>query len=98
MDLIDRLLDHDRWATARLLDLSCGLTDTQLDQPFDIGHRTLRATFGHMIFNVDFWTAVMVEQPVDAGRDDWSLPEMIERHERFYATFATVARRFRDEQ
>ncbi len=37
MDLLDRLLAHDHWATARLLDLSRGLTDAQLDQPFDIG-------------------------------------------------------------
>jgi hypothetical protein len=31
------------------------LTDAQLDQEFDIGHRTLRQTFDHMILNVDFW-------------------------------------------
>ncbi len=27
MDLLDLLLDHDQWATARLLDASGGLTD-----------------------------------------------------------------------
>ena len=59
MDLLDLLLDHDHWATARLLEVSGGLTDAQLDQEFDIGHRTLRATFGHMIFNVPFWTAFL---------------------------------------
>ena len=52
-------MGHDHWATACLLDLSRGLTDAQLDQPFDVGHRTLRATFEHMIFNAEFWTAVM---------------------------------------
>jgi len=50
MDLLDRLLGHDHWATACLLDLSRGLPDAQLDQPFDVGHRTLRTTFEHMIF------------------------------------------------
>ena len=98
MDLLDRLLDHDHWATAQLLDLSRGLSDAQLDQPFDIGHRTLRATFEHMIFNFAFWTASMAERSVDAQRDDGSLAALIDRHERSYATFASVARRVRDEQ
>ena len=45
MDLLDRLLKHDRWATDQLLEVSRGLSDAQLDQAFDIGHRTLRETF-----------------------------------------------------
>ena len=98
MDLLDRLLGHDHWATARLLDLSRGLTDARLDQPFDVGHRTLRATFEHMIVNVEFWTALMAERPVDAQRDDRSPAALIDRHERSYATFATLSRRLRDEQ
>jgi hypothetical protein len=93
MDLLDRVLDHDHWATARLLELSRSLNDVRLDQPFDIGHRTLRATFEHMIFNVEFWTGLMVEQPVDAQRDDRSVALLIERHERSYATFATLSHR-----
>jgi hypothetical protein len=44
MNLLDRLLEHDDWATAQLLDLSRTLTDEQLDQEFDIGHRTIRGT------------------------------------------------------
>jgi uncharacterized damage-inducible protein DinB len=35
MDLLDRLLDHDRWATEQFLDVSRGLIDAQLDQPID---------------------------------------------------------------
>jgi uncharacterized damage-inducible protein DinB len=98
MDLLDRLLEHDRWATDQLLELSRDLTDAQLDQAFDIGHRTLRATFEHIIFNVEFWTGLMVGQPVDAQRDDRSLAALIDRHERSYAALATLARRVRDEQ
>lgn len=104
MDLLDLLLDHDGWATRRLLDASGGLTDAQLDQEFDIGHRTLRATFGHMIFNVPFWSAFLEGgQPADGGYsadaqpDDRSLAALIDHHERSYAAFATVARRLRDE-
>src|SRR5690349_13120004 len=65
MDLLDRLLEHDRWATTQLLELCRGLTDAQLDQPFDVGHRTLRATLDHQIPNLDFWTGLMTGQPVE---------------------------------
>jgi uncharacterized damage-inducible protein DinB len=98
MDLLDRLLGHDEWATAKLLDLSRGLTDAQLDQPFDSGHRTLRATFGHIIFNIGFWTALMTGKPIEAERDDRSVEELSEYHDRTYATFAALARQLRDEQ
>ena len=54
MDLLDRLLGHDHWATTQLLELSRGLTDEQLDRDFDIGHRTVRETFDHLIYNIGF--------------------------------------------
>jgi uncharacterized damage-inducible protein DinB len=100
MDLFERLLGHDQWTTARFLDLSRGLSDAQLDQPFDIGHRTLRNTFEHMSGTVEFWIAVMTAQPLpgDAPRGDRSLAALRDRHARSYATFATFARRIRDEQ
>ena len=104
MDLLDLLLDHDRWATTRLLGASGDLTDAQLDQEFDIGHRTLRDTFGHMIYNVPFWTAWLARNPAagwssaDDQPDDRSLAALVDDHERSYGAFATVARRLRDEQ
>ncbi len=98
MDLLDRLLGHGHWVTARLLDLSRDLTDAQLDQPFDVGHRTLRATFEHMIINVEFWTALMAERQGDAPRDDRSLAALVDRHEHSHAAFAAFARRVRDER
>ena len=98
MDLLDRLLEHDRWATTQLLDLSRGLTDAQLDQEFDIGHKSVRGTFEHMIVNIAFWTGLMTGQPVDEERGERSLAALIDRHERSYTTFATLGRRLRDEQ
>lgn len=97
MDLLDRLLDHDRWATGQLLELSRGLPDEQLDREFDIGHRTLRETFAHMIFNIEAWSAEMAGQPIERKRAD-SLAALSDRHERAYDTFAALARRTRDEQ
>jgi hypothetical protein len=98
MDLLDRLLGHDQWATGLLLELSHDLTDAQLDQPFDVGHRMLRATFEHMIFNVEIWTGLMAGQPVDAQRDERSLSALIDRYERSDAAFVTLARLVRDEE
>ena len=98
MDLLDRLLEHDDWATAQLLELSRSLTDTQLDQPFDIGRRTLRATFEHVIFNIPGWTALMTKQPFDPPRDDQSIAALLHYHCRIYEAFASFARRMRDEQ
>ena len=103
MDLLDLLLDHDHWATRQLLDASGGLTDAQWDQEFDIGHLTLRETFGHMLFNVPFWTAFLAGLSPDDGfsadnqPQDRSVAALIGHHELGYAAFAQVARRLRDE-
>jgi uncharacterized damage-inducible protein DinB len=97
MDLLDRLLEHDRWATTQLLELCRGLTDEQLDRQFDIGHRTLRATLDHQIPNLDVWTALMTSRPPQERQGPSSLETLIVDHERFHAAFADVARRARDE-
>ena len=59
MDLLDRLLEHDAWTTRQLLLLCENLTDKQLDHEFDIGHRTVRSTFEHIIRNVEVWSDLM---------------------------------------
>ena len=97
MDLLDRLLDHDRWTTLWFLELSQGLTDAQLDLPFDLGHQTLRGTFAHMIGAINFWVGLMTGQPVDTELGDRSLAALTDGYERSYARFATFARRMRDE-
>jgi uncharacterized damage-inducible protein DinB len=103
MELLDLMLDHDQWATRRLLAVCGGLTEAQMDQAFDIGHRTLRETFGHIIFNVPFWTAFLAGETGDGGYsadaqpEDRSVAALNEHHERSYAAFAAAARRLRDE-
>lgn len=69
MNLLDRLLGHDAWTTRQLLLLCQNLTDDQLDREFDIGHRTVRATFQHIIRNVEIWSALMAGWPVTANQD-----------------------------
>ena len=103
MDLLDLLVDHDHWATRTLLDVCAGLSDAQWDRAFDVGHRTLRETFGHMVFNVPFWTAFLAGEAAEGGWSadeqpaDRSLGALREHHERGYASFAAAARRVRDE-
>jgi uncharacterized damage-inducible protein DinB len=102
MDLLDRMLGHDHWATAQLLERCGALTDEQLDQEFDIGHHSLRETLDHMIYVIDFWTGLMSGRPVAHDRTtqqyDRSLDSLIERHERFQPAFASFARQATDEQ
>jgi uncharacterized damage-inducible protein DinB len=64
MDLLDRLLGHDAWTTEQLLLLCLPLSDEQLDRPFDIGHRSLRATLDHIIYNIEVWSTLMAGQQV----------------------------------
>ena len=55
MDLLDRMLGHDHWATTQLLKHCEALTDEQLDQQYDIGRQSLRETLDHMIYTINFW-------------------------------------------
>ena len=65
MDLLDRLLGHNAWTTSELLFHSRNLFDVQLDREFDIAHRTVRATFEHVIRNMEVWSDLMDGKPVD---------------------------------
>jgi uncharacterized damage-inducible protein DinB len=99
MDLIDRLLDFDHWAMLELLAASGRLSDAQLDQEFDIGHRTVQATFEHIIWNIPFWTGLMTGNPVPEEPEErgLSIAELTALYEETFATFAALARQLRDE-
>ena len=99
LDLLDRLLEHDAWTTRRVLESAKTLTDEQLDQDFDIGHRTVRETVKHMIGNIEVWTDLMAARPVrrmPTARQ--SIVELRRRLEAALSDFAQVAREFRDAQ
>ena len=64
MDILDRLLGHDAWTTRQLLLRCRELTDEQLDRRFDIGDRSLRETFQHIINVMEVWTDRMAARPV----------------------------------
>jgi uncharacterized damage-inducible protein DinB len=94
MDLLDRLLGHDAWTTRQLLLSSQNLEDEQLDRDFGFAHGTVRATFLHMIWNMEVWTDLMAGRNVRPrpGMEGQSISAMISRLDRAAADFATVAR------
>ena len=95
MDLLDRLLQHDAWTTRQLLELCGPLTDDQLDRDFDLGHRTIRRTFEHVIFNMEVWTDLM-EAVSQRGEKGSSIRELVHRLDRVEKDFARVARAVAD--
>jgi hypothetical protein len=93
MDLLDRMLGHDRWTRGRLLMMSRELSDAELDQELDIGHRTLRRTF-HMLGAMERWTGLAVCQPVPWQSTHSSGGAMRTRHARSHVRFESVAPEF----
>ena len=96
MDLLDRLLGHDTWTTRQLLLRCRGLSDEQLDREFDFGHRSVRATFLHIIRNVEVWSDLMIGRPVSANQaalpKGQPVPELMARLDGAAANLASVAR------
>ena len=91
MDLLDRLLGHDSWSTRQLL-LACQtLPDELLDQEFAIDHRSLRATFAHLIANMETWTDLIHERPVQEKQGK-SIPELKQRLVNASREFTNLAR------
>jgi len=64
MDILDRLLAHDAWTTEAILRRCDGLSDEALDRPLGIGPGSVRATFIHIVRNMELWTDLIAERPV----------------------------------
>ena len=97
MDLLDRLLAHNHWTTREFLTMAESLTDEQLDQQFDIGHQSLRATFEHIVHNVEVWSAIMTGLPHSrAGESDVAVAGLITRLDKAAERLAKLAKSVRD--
>jgi uncharacterized damage-inducible protein DinB len=99
MDLLDRLLGHDRWTTAQLLERCRELRAEQWTQPFDLGHQTLAATLRHMIGNLRTWTDLMAQRPVRQSSDEaaTTADDLIAVWQSVYDEFAALARTIGDQ-
>lgn len=67
--ILDRLVGHDAWTSRQLLLRSRELTDEQLDRTFDIGDRSLRDTFHHLIGVMEFHTDLLLERGPETEAD-----------------------------
>jgi uncharacterized damage-inducible protein DinB len=97
MDLLDRLLGHDHWTTRELLLRSRGFSDEQLDRRFAIGHGSLRATFDHIIWNIEAWTDLMCGRPVRPKPAGGTVEGLMGRLDQTSEEFAALSQRVRDE-
>ena len=106
MDLTDRMLEHDLWLTARLIDAAGELPDDRLDEPvptptepphawFEDGDPTLRSMLDRLVYSKEIWTAALVghDEPERGGT---SIEELRERHRRAGEQFANAVRGIRD--
>src|SRR5262245_54828692 len=59
MDFLDRYLGYEQWTTRHIISRCQELSNAQLHQSFDMGHGTVHETLGHMIRNIEGWTALM---------------------------------------
>lgn len=80
MTILERLLGHDAWTTRQLLLRSRDLSDEQMERVFDIGDRSLRETFHHLLGCMEFHTDLLLGRTDEPpGRDDVSLDGMQRR-------------------
>ncbi len=98
VDMLERLFGHDRWATNILFDACANLTDEQFGQSFDIGHESIHATFGHLIFNIEAWTSQIRQQPIEREDQDWTRANLRPRWERAFDSFEALASQLQAEQ
>ena len=82
MDILERMLKHDAWTTSRLLDCALQLSDESLEERFDLGPGSVRATFIHIIANMQVWCDLMsaAESPSPALAPDSSIVDLHKHH------------------
>ncbi len=68
MDLLARMLGDDRWTTGCVLSLCRNLPDADHDREFDIGNRTVRRTFDHLLAAMELWTGLMAGEQRGSSR------------------------------
>lgn len=88
------LLRHHRWANERLLRACEGLTDEQLDRPFEMGPGTLRKTLAHIASTIRGWDDLLAGRPKRPwlNAEGYSFRELRELFERVTSDFESSAR------
>jgi uncharacterized damage-inducible protein DinB len=97
MDILDRLLEHDVWTSRRILLRCRDLTGAQLDQQFEVGLGSVRATWMHIIGNMETWTSLIGPRAANQDRRSETASDapdrLLDRLDAVAAELAGVARR-----
>lgn len=105
MDLSDRLLEHDAWHTARLLEQAATLSDEALDRairPGQIVHAfegpepDVRTILDRLVFTKEVWMAAMNGTEFPTEQRDRSIAGQQARLAAVQPAFNTLVRRLRD--
>jgi hypothetical protein len=104
MDLSDRLVEHEYWHTARLLQQAATLSDAALDRQvrpglivhdFEGPEPDVRTMLERIIFTKEVWTAAIGGRDIPP-RDATSIPALQARLDAVQPQFAALVRRIRD--
>jgi AraC family transcriptional regulator len=104
MDLSDRLVEHDHWQAARLLENAATLSDADLDRPirpgltvheFEGPEPDVRTMLERIVFTKEVWTAAIGGRDIPA-RDRRSIPELQARLAAVEPQLGALVRRIRD--
>ena len=104
MDLSDRLVEHDHWLTARLLENAATLPDDALDRPirpglvvhaFEGPEPDVRTMLERIVFTKEVWTAAIAGRDFPADRDR-SIVGQQARLAAVQPQFTALVRRIRD--
>ncbi len=104
MDLSDRLVEHDHWHTARLLEQAATLSDDALDRhlrpglivhDFEGPEPDVRTMLERIVFTKEVWTAAIGGRDIPP-RDDRSIAALQARLAVVQPQFTALVRRIRD--
>lgn len=106
MDVTDRLVEHDRWLTGRLLDRASALTDEQLDRRLRPGHEVLsfdgpeesvRQMLDRLVWTKEVWIAAIEGRDFPA-EPDRTIDGLRRRFAAAADAFVALAARVRDDR
>jgi uncharacterized damage-inducible protein DinB len=98
-DRFHSFLRYSEWANDQLLRASAGLSDEQLDQPFEMGRGTLRKTLLHIWAGESVWLARWqgrTETPWPDEEQKADVPNIDERFRQVYSERAAFLATLKD--